>query len=102
MRAVHCGVQHVHPSENGSDLDDDQDDGEIGHQQQSKLVASECNPLNMPLDLYQQLKDTKDVFHCPNCLTGVHQCFKCKKEGVEAAHAADPGNKIFANRAVVR
>lgn len=97
MRAVHCGVQHVAPDADGSNSDDSD-----ASEQKLQLVPSECNPLRMPLDLYQHLKDTKDVFHCPNCLTGVHQCFKCKKEGVEAAHQADPKNRIFAERLVVR
>ena len=97
MRAVHCGVQHIAPDADGSNSDD----SDVS-EQELQLVPSECNPLRMPLDLYQHLKDTKDVFHCPNCLTGVHQCFKCKKEGVEAAHQADPKNRIFAERLVVR
>ena len=100
MRAFHCGVERLlHESTS--------DDDEKAHEQEppdspTKLQAFSCNPLDMPLDLYQHLKDTKDSFHCPNCLAGVHQCFKCKLEGVVETHAADPHNASFAKQVVYR
>ena len=100
MRAFHCGVEKV-GKEDEADSVDSADEADVTDAQQ-QLQPFHCNPLNMPLDLYQRLKDTKDTLHCPNCLTGVHQCFMCKKEGVVEAHAADPANAPFANNLVFR
>lgn len=100
MRAFHCGVERLlHDSTSDKD--------EEAHEQEppdspTKLQAFSCNPLDMPLDLYQHLKDTKDTFHCPNCLAGVHQCFKCKLEGVVETHAADPHTASVASQVVYR
>lgn len=99
MRAFHCGVERL--SNDKSDSDKEGDAPAASHSP-TKMQQFHCNPLGMPLDLYQHLKDTKDTFHCPNCLAGVHQCFKCKQEGVVEAHAADPHNARFANQLVFR
>lgn len=101
MRAFHCGVEKTAQEDSMTDCDDSADEAKVSHSQ-SQLQPFHCNPLSMPLDLYQRLKDTKDTFHCPNCLTGVHQCFFCKQEGVVEAHAADPANAPFANSVVFR
>lgn len=100
MRAFHCGVEKLqHDSMSDSDMECHEP---ASADSPTKLQQFPCNPLDMPLDLYQHLKDTKDTFHCPNCLAGVHQCFKCKLEGVVEAHAADPHNTRFANQLVYR
>ncbi len=96
MRAFHCGVEKVAANDDKPESDNEADEADASHSQ-PELQPFHCNPLHMPLDLYQRLKDTKDTFHCPNCLTGVHQCFKCKQEGVVQAHATDPANTHFAN-----
>ena len=83
MRAFHCGVTMSN--------NDDEPLGKIS-----------CNPLGMPTDLYLRLKDTKDILHCPNCLTGVHQCFACKQEGVVSTHSEIAGNSQFAAKHVYR
>ena len=101
MRAFHCGVEKAAQEDSMTDSDDSADEAEVSHSQ-PQLQPFHCNPLGMPLDLYQRLKDTKDTFHCPNCLTGVHQCFFCKEEGVVEAHAADPANAPFAKSIVFR
>lgn len=107
MRAFHCGVEKIVPdpqpdaSSNSSDSDKEVEES-APRSSPTKLQEFHCNPLDMPLDLYQHLKDTKDTFHCPNCLAGVHQCFKCKQEGVVEAHAADQHNTRFANQLVFR
>ena len=72
-----------------------------------------CNPIAMPTDLAQRLsvslldgafneavrscklrqydrcnvhlQGSSDPFICPNCLSSVHQCFSCKKEGKAAS-----------------
>ena len=100
MRAFHCGVEKL-LHESTSDGDEEAHERDPPDSP-TKLQAFSCNPLDMPLDLYQHLKDTKDTFHCPNCLAGVHQCFKCKLEGVVETHAADPHNASFANQVVYR
>ena len=100
MRAFHCGVERLQ-HDSSSDSDMESHDPALADCP-TKLQQFPCNPLDMPLDLYQHLKDTKDTFHCPNCLAGVHQCFKCKLEGVVEAHAADPHNTRFANQLVYR
>ncbi|DBA75188.1 TPA: hypothetical protein ACH3X1_010495 [Trebouxia sp. C0004] len=101
MRAFHCGVEKAAQEDTMTDSDDSADEAEVSHPQ-SQLQPFHCNPLGMPPDLYQRLKDTKDMFHCPNCLTGVHQCFFCKEEGVVEAHVADPANAPFAKSIVFR
>ena len=101
MRAFHCGVEKAAQEDSTTDCDDSADETEVSHSQ-SQLQPFHCNPLGMPPDLYQRLKDTKDTFHCPNCLTGVHQCFFCKQEGVVEAHAADHANAPFAKSIVFR
>ena len=100
MRAFHCGVEKV--ALNDCTSGSDQDDESAPDHTRTKLQAFHCNPLDMPLDLYWHLKDTKDTFHCPNCLAGVHQCFKCKQEGVVETHAADSLNARFAKELVFR
>ena len=97
MRAFHCGVELAAPDD--SDVEADE---QLPIHSTTKLRKLDCNPLDMPLDLYKHLKDTKDTFHCPNCLAGVHQCFKCKQEGVVEAHAADAHNACFAKQLVFR
>ena len=62
----------------------------------------QCNPMQIPRDVYTHLKNTQDVFLCPNCLTGVHQCFKCKKEGVVIGHDFDAVHPEFPAKAVYR
>ena len=61
-----------------------------------------CNPLSMPPDLYLQLKAAKDPLLCPNCLTGIHQCFACKTEGVLEGHAKLKDNSQYAGKPVFR
>lgn len=100
MRAFHCDMEKV--ASDDSTSDSEQDDESAPDHSPTKLRAFHCNPLDMPGDLYQHLKDTKDTFHCPNCLAGVHQCFKCKQEGVVEAHVADPLNARFAKELVFR
>lgn len=99
MRAFHCGMASSEDDTPGSDDEGSEAAVSIS---QPQLQPVHCNPLQMPLDLYQRLKDTKDMFYCPNCLTGVHQCFKCKEEGVVEARAADPEIEKFAKRLVFR
>lgn len=98
MRAFHCGIERLL----GDSASDSEGDALAASPSCRRLREFRCNPLGMPLDLYQHLKDTKDTFHCPNCLAGVHQCFKCKQEGVVEAHAANPHNARFANEPVFR
>ena len=98
MRAFHCGVEDAAQDNDDSASDADAD----AAVSKPRLQYFACNPLDMPQDLYRRLKDTKDTLHCPNCLTGVHQCFKCKQEGVVSAHAAEPANIRFADRLVFR
>lgn len=98
MRAFHCGIERLL----GDSASDSEVDASAASPSSRRLREFRCNPLGMPLDLYQHLKDTKDTFHCPNCLAGVHQCFKCKQEGVVEAHATDPNNARFANEPVFR
>ncbi|KAI3425357.1 hypothetical protein D9Q98_009121 [Chlorella vulgaris] len=41
-----------------------------------------CNVLGLPADMCELLSTScSETFLCPNCLAGVHQCFKCKEEG---------------------
>ncbi|KAL4857102.1 Protein ENHANCED DOWNY MILDEW 2 [Chlorella vulgaris] len=41
-----------------------------------------CNVLGLPADMCKLLSTScSETFLCPNCLAGVHQCFKCKEEG---------------------
>ncbi|KAK9794309.1 hypothetical protein WJX73_003070 [Symbiochloris irregularis] len=40
-----------------------------------------CNPLAMPSELSNACHGDARPWQCPNCFTGVHQCFSCKKEG---------------------
>ena len=96
MRAFHCGVQFL--DEPGSPAD-------AAPQPESSedlFVPHDCNPLGMPMDLYLKLNNTKDILQCPNCLAGVQQCFKCKKEGLMESALRDSANKKFGNKLVYR
>ena len=91
MRAFHCGVEVTASSDDGH-----------GDSAEESLSDFDCNPLGMPRDLYLKLKDTKDILHCPNCLVGVHQCFKCKEEGVVEYHSKDAKAFQFSTKLVFR
>lgn len=97
MRAFHCGVQLSAASDSSEQTSSDQHSS-----LEEELSDFHCNPLHMPRDLYLKLRDTKDILHCPNCLTGIHQCFKCKREGAAEGHSIAANNKQFAAKLVFR
>lgn len=44
-----------------------------------------CNAMNMPQDLHMQMLGSPDPMECPACLSNVHRCFACGKEGMSRA-----------------
>ncbi|CAD7704649.1 unnamed protein product [Ostreobium quekettii] len=41
----------------------------------------DCNPLGVPTDLAKAIMEGHSSFECPNCATGIQQCYSCKEEG---------------------
>ena len=75
LRSMHCGVERVYTSP-------DDEEGTL------QPVNGVCNPLGIPHDLYYKLTTSSKHFKCPNCVTGVYQCFRCHEEGLAQTRTA--------------